>query len=248
MKSSIKILLRVSMAAAILVAAWYFNHTGLLERILDWIRSYGVWGPAVFFLVQILACLFFVPSVLFTFSGGVLFGIYLGFALSLWGVALGSLGALLIGRYLARGLVEKAFGHNPEFQKLAQAMQKKGWKMVCFARLSPVFPFTVGNYAFGLTSIPARHYFGASLLGTIPSTAVYSYLGAITGSLAILGDAHRAKTPLEWILMAVGLAATLFLAYYFRRFTRKALMETADPVKETAEPVLEPVPVGETEG
>lgn len=64
--------------------------------------------------------------------------------------------------------------------------------MVMLARLTPVFPFLIGNYAFGITRIPTAHYLGASLVGTIPSTALYTYLGTLLGDLAILGALARA--------------------------------------------------------
>jgi uncharacterized membrane protein YdjX (TVP38/TMEM64 family) len=63
----------------------------------------------------------------------------------------------------------------------------------------------------------------ASMLGTIPSNAVYVYLGAVAGQVAASGDAGRDRTPLEWALLIGGLFATVGLAVYLRRVASEVL-------------------------
>jgi len=135
------------------------------------------------------------------------------------------LGAFLIGRYLLRGVVEKRLGARPEFVKLERAAQKDGWKIVALARLSPVFPFLVGNYAFGSTSIPALHYCGASVLGTIPSASVYTYLGTLFESISALGARSHQRSWQEWLFLIAGLLATVWLSYYLKCFAQNVLSE-----------------------
>lgn len=206
---------------ALIVLAWYLHETKALQNVMARVESFGVWAPVSFLIIYILTCIFFIPSLIFTFSGGVLFGFWKGFALSLAGSGLGSLAAFLIGRYLAHDFVAKRFAQNKTFLQLAEAARKQGWKIVALARLSPVFPFLIGNYAFGTTGIPARHYFGASLLGTIPSTALYTYLGNLLGHAS--SARGGARTWQEWVFLVLGLAATVFFAFYFRRFCQKSL-------------------------
>jgi len=216
-----KALPRILFAVFILIAAILLNRSGFLEKTLHWINGCGIWGPIVFVAVYTFACIFFIPSFIFTYSGGILFGLWKGMLLSLIGTGMGSLCAFLIGRYLARDLVEKKIGGNAEFQKLSDALKRKGWKVILLARFSPVFPFLIGNYAFGVTQIKAFHYFIASVLGTIPSALVYTYMGFAAGDLAHLHDQGRTRTPGEWLLLAFGLIATVFLAWYLRKFTEK---------------------------
>lgn len=220
-----RLFLRLLILAAVCILVWQVHRTGFLQQSLDWIDSLGALGPAVFVAVYALTCVFFVPSLVFTFSGGVLFGFWKGALLSLAGTGLGSLAAFLIGRYLARHFMAQRFAKNREFSKLAQMIRKKGWKIVALARLSPIFPFSIGNYAFAITEISASHYVGASLLGTIPSTALYTYLGTLLGDVALLGSPGRVRTWPEWVFLAAGFAATILLSYYLRRFAQKALAE-----------------------
>ena len=234
MKRLVSILSRSIILAGIAGLAWYLNRTGLLERTLQGIESFGNAGPPIFVLVYATTCIFFVPSIVFTFSGGVLFGFWRGVLLSLVGTGLGSLGALLIGRYLAREVVEKSFASNREFASLARAARSRGWWIVALARLSPIFPFSIGNYAFGITRIPALHYLGASLLGTIPSTSVYTYVGTLVGDIGALSVRGRDRTWQEWLFLIAGLAMTMLLAYYLRRFAQKALAQ--DGEERSADP------------
>lgn len=209
-------------ALLLVAAAVYFNKSGLFQKTLDWIRDMGTAAPWMFLGVYVLTCIFFVPSFVFTFASGILFGLWKGVALSVVGAGIGSTAAFLIGRYLARDWVEKSFAANREFQALSGAVRAKGWKIVLLARLSPIFPFLVGNYAFGLTPIRAGQYLLATMVGTLPSTSVYAYAGTVTGSLAALGTG-RQRTPAEWVLLGAGLVATAGFSFYLRSLARKAL-------------------------
>ena len=210
---------------ALLLAGYFANRYGILQKTLGWLQGLGPLAPVVFVAVYALTCVFFVPSFVFTFGAGTLFGIALGIPLALLGTGLGSAAALLIGRYAARGFVAKQFENNTKFKALDAALGKKGWQIVALARLSPVFPFSVGNYAFGLTPIRVRAYFFASMLGTIPSACVYVYLGKITGSLAGINVSGRSRSPAEWGLLVLGLIATIALTLIVQRTAKKALAE-----------------------
>jgi len=118
-------------------------------------------------------------------------------------------------------LSKKKIAGNEEFQKLASALRRKGWKVIILARFTPVFPFLIGNYAFGVTGIRASHYLMATVLGTIPSAAVYTYMGFVSGDLAQFSQEGRTRTLEEWLLIGFGLIATIVLAWYLRRLAEK---------------------------
>jgi len=91
--------------------------------------------------------------------------------------------------------------------------------VVLLTRLSPVFPFTLLNYAFGVTQVNLGHYVLASWIGMLPGTVMYVYLG----TLASVSAGQRARTPAEWALYAVGLLATIGVTVFVTRIARKAL-------------------------
>ena len=207
----------------VVIAAWFIYKTGALERVLMMIEAAGFWGPLIFLAVFALACIFFVPFGIFAFSGGMLFGFWRGTALSVLGNGLGSVAAFWIGRYLARGWVERALTGNAFFKSFSGDLKRKGWKIVLLARLSMVFPFSIGNYAFGTTRIPAWQYGVATLIGPIPAAMVCSYLGDLTGDISLLHSRAWPRMPGEWALLILGLAANVALFSFVRSIAQKAL-------------------------
>jgi uncharacterized membrane protein YdjX (TVP38/TMEM64 family) len=199
----------------------------LLRSALQWIHSLGPWAPVVFILAYILACVFFVPGSLLTLGGGFLFGVWRGLIYVSIGATLGATCAFLVGRYLARGWVSRQIEKNEKFKAMDEAVAREGWKIVLLIRLSPIFPFNLLNYAFGITRVSLGAYFLASWIGMLPPTVMYVYIGSLAGSFAALGsNAGRARTPLEWTFYGVGLLATVAVTLYVTRLAKSALSKT----------------------
>src|SRR5262249_33104555 len=118
----------------------------------------------------------------------------------------------------ARDAIARKIEKHEKFVTIDRAVADEGWKIVLLTRLSPVFPFTLLNYAFGLTRVKLSHYAVASWLGMIPGTVMYVYLG----SLVNVGG-HRQRTTGEWILYGVGLLATVAVTVFVTRLARNAL-------------------------
>ena len=89
--------------------------------------------------------------------------------------------------------------------------------------MSPVFPFNLLNYAYGLTRVRFRDYFFASWIGMLPGTIMYVYLGTLVGDLADLVAGRFERTTAQTILTYVGLAATVMVTVYVTRVAKKAL-------------------------
>jgi uncharacterized membrane protein YdjX (TVP38/TMEM64 family) len=135
------------------------------------------------------------------------------------GATLGATAAFLVGRYLARDAIARKIEKHQSFATIDGAVADEGWKIVLLTRLSPVFPFVLLNYAFGLTRVRLSHYVLASWLGMIPGTVLYVYLG----SLVNVGSGHRQRTTGEWVLYGVGLLATVIVTVFVTRVARRAL-------------------------
>jgi uncharacterized membrane protein YdjX (TVP38/TMEM64 family) len=197
----------------------------LLRDALDLISSLGPWGGLVFIVLYILATVLFLPGFILTLAAGVLFGVIWGSVAVSVGSITGATLAFLIGRYLAREWVAKRIEGNEKFGAIDQAVANEGWKIVGLVRLSPVFPFNLLNYAFGITKVSLRDYFLASWIGMLPATVMYVYVGSLAGDLATLGSEERSRPPGEWGLYVIGLAATIVLTVYITRIARKAIQK-----------------------
>ena len=214
-----KWLIFLAVATALFGAAKYFQVQDLLKQALDWIGELGPWGPVIFIALYIVATVLFIPGSVLTLGAGAVFGVVWGSIYVSIASTAGATCAFLVGRYLARAAIARKLEGNDRFAAIDQAVAKEGWKIVGLTRLSPVFPFTLLNYAFGLTRVKLGHFVIASWIGMMPGTVMYVYLG----SLAKAATGERTRTSGEWVLYGVGLLATLVVTLFVTRIAKKAL-------------------------
>lgn len=231
-KSSGKMTLAVGFALLIAAAFIFGDPKAWLNTAITEVEKLGPWGPVVFIACYILATVLMVPGSALTLAAGTLFGVVYGTGIVSLASTAGAAAAFLVGRFLTRDTIAAKTASNASFAALDRAMGKEGWKIVALARLSPVFPFTLLNYAFGLTRVNFLHYVLASWAGMLPGTLLYVYLG----SLARAGVKGGEKTPLEWTLYGIGLLATLGVTIYITKMAKKAIAEagiTSERVQST---------------
>lgn len=226
-----------------------------LERALSMVdgvvRGSGAWGPLIFGAAYVLGALLLLPGSVLTLAAGALFGPLLGTAaVSVASTATAAL-AFLIGRYAARGAVEGAARRRPVFGAIDRAVGEGGWRVVALLRLSPVVPFSIGNYLFGVTRVRFVPYVLASWLAMLPATFLYVYLGhAGRSGLTAASGAGTERTPAEWALLGAGLVATVVVTVLLTRRARAALKErtegemTKDEATETTGPATRPGRLG----
>lgn len=201
----------------------------MLQTALDWVQSLGAVGAIAFIVLYALATVLFVPGTLLTLGGGAIFGVVWGSIYVFLGATIGAVAAFLVGRYLARDRVARRIENNVKLTAIDTAIGREGLKIVVLTRLSPVFPFVLLNYAFGLTQVTLRDYI-LGCVGMIPATILYVYLGSIAGSLATLNASHSTIAPetqtAQWTIRIAGLIATIAVTVIATRIASKALQES----------------------
>ncbi len=213
-----------------------FNPQELLRQALEGIQNLGTVGAIAFILLYIIATITILPGSIVTLGAGVVFGVVLGSLYVFIGATLGAIAAFLIGRYLARDWVAQKIAGNPQFAAIDEAVGREGFKIVLLTRLSPIFPFNLLNYAYGLTNVSLKDYAIASV-GMIPGTIMYVYLGSLAGNLATLGTGNQPSHPtITWTLRIIGFIATVAVTLYVTRVAKKALDQS---VSLPEEPPLE---------
>lgn len=218
---------RIALGAAALVGLVLLGRAagGALPRFAAWIDSLGAWGPVAFVVGYALAVVAFVPGSVLTLAAGAIFGLVRGVAYVFVAATLGAAGAFLVARYVARGAVERRLADTPRFAAIDRAVGAEGRKIVFLLRLSPVFPFTLLNYALGLTRVGFGDYVLASA-GMLPGTFLYVYYGKLAGDVATLAGAPAAaKGAGYYIVLALGLAATIAVTVVVTRTARRALAD-----------------------
>jgi len=141
---------------ALITAGKVFHVQDLLKSALNWVDSLGFWGPVIFGFIYIFSCVFLLPGSVLTLGAGTLFGVVKGSIYVSIASTLGATVAFLVGRYLARNWVAKKIEGNEKFKSIDEAVAGEGWKIVGLTRLSPIFPFNLLNYAYGLTKVSLR--------------------------------------------------------------------------------------------
>jgi uncharacterized membrane protein YdjX (TVP38/TMEM64 family) len=212
------------------LGAWMlrqFPIQALLQSLLERIAGLGLWAPVIFILAYALATVLLIPGSVLTLGAGAAFGLGWGLVWVTLGANLGAHAAFFVGRYFARDWVARKIAGHAGFSVIDQAVAEEGWKIVGLTRLSPAFPFTFLNYAFGLTRVSFRHYAVATFFGMMPGTVLYVYLGA----LAQAGIKSEGRTPGQWALLIVGLLATLAVTVFVTRIARRALAKKVEPVQ-----------------
>jgi uncharacterized membrane protein YdjX (TVP38/TMEM64 family) len=220
-----RILLAIGALAALVVLGRVAG--GYLPRFAAWVDGLGVWGPLVFIAGYALAVVAFVPASVLTLAAGAIFGIAKGAVIVFVAAVLGASAAFLVSRYVARGAVEQRIARNPRFAAIDRAVGAEGRKIVFLLRLSPAFPFTLLNYALGLTRVRFVDYLVASL-GMIPGTLLYVYYGKLAGDVAALaGGTPVAKGAGYWTVLGLGLVATVVVTTIVTRTARRALRQAS---------------------
>ena len=201
------------------------NLQEFLQNALQWINSLGAIGGIVFIGIYIIATLAFLPAALLTLGAGVIFGVIWGSIYVFIGATLGAIAAFLVGRYLAQGWVKEKISSYKKFAIIDKAVSKEGLKIVLLVRLSPLFPFNLLNYAFGITSVSFQDYLIGSV-GMIPGTIMYVYFGSLVGDIALIGSKNQpGNIILHWVIQIMGLIATIAVTVYVTKIAKKALKD-----------------------
>jgi uncharacterized membrane protein YdjX (TVP38/TMEM64 family) len=209
---------------AVIVAVRLLPVQEWLTSFQDWVRGKGLAGAVVYAAVYVACVLLFVPGTVVTLGAGLLFGLAGGTVLVSIASTTAAALAFLIARYLARERVQRLADRNPRFGAIDRAIAEQGWKVVALLRLSPLIPFSLSNYLYGLTPIPFAPYVLTSWIAMLPATFLYVYVGA-AGNAAVTGRGPGGawRTAL-WV---VGLLATIAVTVFVTRAARRQLDKAA---------------------
>ena len=195
-----------------------------LKAFNEWVSHLGPWGIVIFIGAYVLATVLLLPGSILTVGAGFVFGLGWGlFAVSI-GSTFGAAFAFLISRFVAREKIEAMAKENENFRRIDRAIGGQGAKLIFLLRLSPLIPFNLSNYFYGLTAVKFWPYVLASWIGMLPGTLLYVYLGtAGKAGLQAAAGADAGRSPLEWTFLGIGLAATVVVTIWVTKIARNAL-------------------------
>jgi len=180
-------------------------------------------GAAAFVVLYALWVTLLLPGVWASMLAGALYGTWWGSVLVFLGACLGAEAAFLLGRTWLRDWARRRLLAFPKLQAIGEGVSREGLKLVLLTRLSPAFPFSLLNFAYGLSEVSLRDY-TLGLVGIIPGTILFCGLGALAGDVARFGEVLSGQAdPATWALRVVGLLATVASVWLVGRAAQRAI-------------------------
>ena len=196
-------------AAAIAYFAQGHSVKDAIQSVETTVTAAGSAGPIIFIASYAVATVVLIPASALTLAAGFLYGTIQGTAVVSAASTLGATLAFLISRYLARPFVLRKLQGYPKLAAVQSKVSADGANVVFLLRLSPLVPFTLLNYALGVTEVPLASYVGTSWAGMLPATLAYVYLGSTGRSATDVGSGEF--DTVRFGLYAVGAVATLLV-------------------------------------
>lgn len=179
--------------------------------VRDIVLSFGWWGPVVFFLIYAIGPVIFLPTSILSLGAGLAFGVWPGVLYILFGATAAAVTGYVMARLFGRSVLK--VDSYPWSKKLFTQMKQRGFLYVFVLRLIPLVSFDLLSYAGGIAKVKFKSFLLATVLGMIPGTLAYSFLGAsiASGSVTLI------------FIAALVFVSLLGVTYYFREPVKKWL-------------------------
>lgn len=176
----------------LVVIGYFFNNSGYIsfEDILTLLDANPLMAPLIFIALQVILTLLLLPTLPMNLGAGLLWGPLMGGFYTLIGSSIAAAIAFHISRY---SLFEY-FRRHSKYKILTWLMsneKEKGWKVVAFTRINPIFPTAIMNYLYGLTLIEFKIYIIFTIVFIAPMTFLFAYIGDTIGSVLLSGDYYN---------------------------------------------------------
>lgn len=152
--------------------------SGNVNGLVEYLRSFGPWAVVISFILDVLINAGSVfPSIFLSTANGLIFGLPLGITISWLAETTGVVISFFLMRFFFRNTAEKLIEKSNSLKHIDEASGKHGLEWMAFARALPYFPSGILTAVGAVSSISARDYIIANLIGKFPSTALEVVIG-----------------------------------------------------------------------
>ncbi len=196
----------------------------MLSSLMPWLDGLrSPLGIVLFIPLYALWVTLLLPGVWASMLAGVLYGTWWGSVVVFVGACLGAEVVFLLARHWLRSWSQERLASFPKLQAVERGVSREGLRLVLLTRLSPAFPFSLLNLAYGLSEVSLRDY-TIGLIGILPGTVLFCALGALAGDVARFGDVLAGEaSPGAWLLRVLGVLATVGSVWLVGRAAQRAL-------------------------
>ena len=178
-------------------------------------------GILFFTLVYVFWVSFLLPGSWLSMLSGFLYGTWLGSLVVFVSAFIGAHLTFYLGRTFLKEWAKKKVSNFPKVQIMEKAVKQEGLKVIFLTRLSPVFPFGLLNFAYGLSEVKVRD-FTLGMIGILPGTILYCSLGSLALKVSSFGEviSGRSETS-SFIWSLISILSTMLVIILVLRSTRK---------------------------
>lgn len=154
------------------------------DEVRRQVDSLGVAGPLLIVLLCVVHTVVFYPAEIVDVAAGFAYGFLPALLLVMIGWLISAMLSFLIGRSVARPLLDRWLGAE-RFERAEAAIERGGVPLLLALRLIPILPFSLVSYAAGAARVPTWRFAWTTALGYLPITAITVYLGSRIEELSL---------------------------------------------------------------
>jgi uncharacterized membrane protein YdjX (TVP38/TMEM64 family) len=172
---------------------------GDTESLREEIRGLHFAGVPIVFGLALAHAVIWYPAEILDTAAGFVYGFWVAMPLIMAGWLLNAVVAYWIGRHAARPILYR-FVRRERFERLEDIAEAGGVTLLLGMRLIPIIPFSLFSIVAGAAHVPMPRFLWTTVVGYIPITALFIYLGSELEELS-------PTDPILWIgaIVMIGL-------------------------------------------
>jgi uncharacterized membrane protein YdjX (TVP38/TMEM64 family) len=216
--------------ALFIVGSHFFPIADWVASVQQKVMNLGVWSAIWYPLLYACCNVLLLPGGLLSVGGGFFFGLWWGFFIILVGNVSGAAIAFFLSRWIGHSWLRGKLHRNPTLVALEPAVEREGWKIILLSQLHPLFPTSLLNYLYGLTSIRFRTCILWVAIGQAPGLFLYAYIGTLgqLGLNLVRGKNH--PRLIEYWVWGGGLVLSIVVLILLGRISLRLLKEAQEKV------------------
>jgi len=196
-----------------------YNLENLVNNFIPFLSS--PIGILFFALVYVFWVTCLLPGSWLSMLSGFLYGTWLGSSVVFVGAFIGAHLTFYLGRTLLKEWAQKKVSNFPKVQIMEKAVKREGVKVILLTRLSPLFPFGILNFTYGLSEVKVRD-FTLGMIGIIPGTILYCSLGSLALKVSNFGEVLSGRSDISsFIWSLISILSTILILILVLRSIRK---------------------------
>ena len=196
-----------------------YNFESFVNNFIPFLGS--SFGIFVFGLVYVFWVAFLLPGSWLTMMAGFLYGTWLGSLVVFVAAFFGAHLSFYLGRTFLKEWAQKKISNFPKVQILEKAVKREGLKVIILTRLSPLFPFGLLNFTYGLSQVKVRD-FTIGMIGILPGSILYCSLGSLALRISNFRDVLLGRSDTSsFVWSLVSISSTILIVILVLRSIRK---------------------------